>query len=239
MAQRRIGCFFYNIFLALAGLILLPVIIFRFVTGYPASGISFKKQDGSSLKPTLWIHATTEGQLSVIDGIFEQLTSFFTGYQVVLTYTGKSVVNVGKPLDSSLMLVVLPYSVEFCAAKILSHFKPKLLLMVEDPLYPNLVHRCKAAGIKVALIGGRVNRRLLSVHRLAPEFIKSVLKGIDLLMMDSVAEANKIGKLGATLSKILVSRAIGYQGDDGNDDDDDDSLKEAFGAIGSLLGRNS
>lgn len=237
MAQRRIGYFFYNTLLALAGLIYLPVIIFRIVTGYPTVGTSFKKQNGSILKPTLWIHAATEGQLTVIDGIFEQLTSFFTGYQMVLTYTGKNVVNVGKPPDSIQMLVVLPYSVEFCATKILAHFEPKLLLMVEDPLYPNLVHRCKAAGIKVALIGGRVNRRLLSVHRLAPEFLKSVLKGIDLLMMDSVAEANKIGKLGATLSKILVSGAIGYQGDEGNDDDD--SLKEAFGAIGSLLGRNS
>lgn len=239
MAKRKLGYFFYNTFLALTGLILLPVIIFRIFTGYSTVGTSFKKQDGPSLKPTLWIHAATKGQLTVINSIFEQLTSSFTGYQVVLTYTGKTPLSADMSLAPDIMSIVLPYSIEFCASKIISQINPELILMVEDPFYPNLVRHSNAAGIKVALIGGRVNFRLSSAYRLAPEFIKSVLNGIDLLMMGSVAEANGIGKLGAALPTILVSRAVGHQDMEweGDRPDADHLLKEAVGAIGTLLGR--
>ena len=239
MAKRKIGYFFYNTFLALVGLVLLPVVILRILTGSLAR-TSFKKNNPLSEKPALWIHAATEGQLAFLAGILPTLTSLFTGYQGVLTYTGKNTVNAGKSLPQDLLFIVLPFSIEFSVQKIISQIKPRLLLMIEDPFYPNLVRHCKAAGVKVALIGGRVNRRLSLVYRLAPKFLKSVFQGTDLLMMNSVTEANRIGKMGAVLATILVSKAVGNPGDgwEGAAEPDDDSIKEAVGAIGILLGRS-
>ncbi len=240
MAKRKLGYFFYNTFLALAGLILSPFIIFQIITGFAAVWTSLKKSKPLLSKPVFWIHAASEEQLTAINGILPELTLSFSGYQPVLTYTGKNASNAGKSLGSDLMFVVLPYSVEFCASKILAQFKPQLVLMIEDPFHPNLVRHCKAAGVKVALIGGRVNHRLSLVYRLAPQFLKSVFQGIDLLIMDSVAEANRIGKLGAVLSTILVSGAVGCQVDAWRDDVKpvaDDSLKETVEVIVTLLGR--
>lgn len=240
MAERKIGYFFYNTFLALVWLVRLPVVIFRILTGSPVGWASWNGKGRFSAKPVLWIHAATEEQLGILAGILPTLTSFFAGYQGVLTYTGKNGVNAGKSLPPGLELIVLPFPVEFSVGKIISQFKPRLLLMIEDPFYPNLVRHCKAAGVKVALIGGRVNHRLSLVYRLAPKFLNTVFQGIDLLMMNSVTEANRIGKMGAVLDTILVAKAIGNQ--DGGWEDtvtpDEGSLKEAVGAIGALLGRS-
>lgn len=240
MAKRSIGYFFYNTFLALVGLIQLPVIVFRILTGSPVGGVSFKKNSDLSQKPALWIHAATEEQLAILAGIISILTSLFAGYQFVLTYTGKNAVNAGKSLQQDLHFIALPFSVELFSRRILSQINPQLLLVIEDPFYPNLVRHCKAAGVKIALIGGRVNHRLSLVYRLAPQFLNTVFQGIDLLMMNSVPEANRIGKMGAALSRILVSKAVGNPDDiwENAAEPDDNSLKEAVGAIGTLLGRN-
>ena len=237
MVKRRIGYFFYNTFLALVGLFLLPIVFFRILTS-PAIWASFPQKNHLSEKPALWIHAATEEQLAVLTDILPTLTSFFAGYQVVLTYTGKNAVNAGKSLPPDLFFIVLPFSVELFVRRILSRINPQLLLMIEDPFYPNLVRHCKEAGVKIALIGGRVNHRLSLVYRLAPKFLNTIFQGIDLLMMNSVAEANRIGRKGAVLPTILVSKAIGNQADGWEDaaEPDEDSLKEAVGAIGTLLG---
>lgn len=236
MAERKIGYFFYNTFLALVGLVRLPVVFYRILTGSPAGWASWNGNNRVSEESALWIHAATEEQLAILVGILPTLTSLFAGYQGVLTYTGKRGVNVGKSLPLGLQLLVLPFPVEFFVRKIISQIKPRLLLMIEDPFYPNLVRHCKAAGVKVAVIGGRVNHRLSLVYRLAPKFLHTVFQGIDLLMMNSVAEANRIGKMGAVLTRILVAKAIGNQEDAA--EPDEASLKEAVGAIGSLLGRS-
>lgn len=240
MAERKIGYFFYNTFLALVGLVRLPIVIFHVLTGSPVGWASWKGSNRFSAKPAFWIHTANDEQLRILAGILPTLTSLFAGYQGVLTYTGKNGVNAAKSLPPGLELIVLPFPVEFSVHKIISQFKPRLLLMIEDPFYPNLVRHCKAAGVKVALIGGRVNHRLSVVYRLAPKFLNTVFQGIDLLMMNSVAEANRIGKMGAVLATILVSKAIGNQNSGWGDatTPDEDSLKEAVGAIGVLLGRS-
>jgi 3-deoxy-D-manno-octulosonic-acid transferase len=240
VAQRKIGYFFYNTFLALSGLLLSPVIIYRVITGFSSVGTIFKRNKPLTVKPALWIHAATEEQLAVLAYILPGLTALFADYRTVLTYTGKNAVCADKPPAPDIIFFPLPYSMEFWGRKILAQFNPQLLLLIEDPFYPNLVRHAKAAGTKIVLIGGRVNRRLSLVYRMAPQFLKSVFEGIDLLIMNSVAEANRIGSMGAALAGILVSPAVGGGDDEWEDSakpKDDHSLKQTVGAIGTLLGR--
>ncbi len=239
MAEQRIGYFLYNTFLALAALILWPLIVFRILTKFPTGWTVLKEKTGVITKPVIWIHAATEGQIATLANIYQELTRVFTRYQLVVTCTGNKAATFGRSLAPELMLIVFPYSVEYCSKKIISYLKPQLLLLIDDCFYPNLLRHCKTAGSKSALIGGRVNKRLSFTFRLAPNFLKSILKRIDLLMMTSVTEANQVGKLGAALSTIVVSNAVGEQEDrwkGGAELNDNDSLKKAVGAIGTLLG---
>lgn len=241
MAQQKIGYFFYNTFLALAALIFSPIIIFRILVGFPSILASFKKKIGLFLKPVVWVHTASERQIPMVAYILQQLTPVFSGYQLVLTYTGRVAASAGKGIDPDLTPIALPCPVEFCSKRLISHLKPHLLLIVEGCFYPNLIRHCKSIGSKVALIDGRVDNRFPIVNRLAPNFLKGILKQIDLLMMSSVTEANRVGELGAPLSAIVVSDAVSYQETESKGEaelNEDNSLKQAIGTIGTLLGRN-
>lgn len=240
MAKRKIGYFCYNTFLALAALILAPIIIFRILANSKLVLTSFNNISGVS-KPVIWVHAASKHQIPVAADILQELASVFSGYQLVITYSGSNAVSIGESVNPDQLFIPLPYPVELCSKKIISHIKPHLFLMIEDCFYPNLIRLCKISGSKVALICGRVDNRLSKVYRSAPNFLRTILEQIDLLMMSSVTEANGIGKLGAPLSAIMVSDAVGYRDADSKGEAErgyKDSVKQGVCTIRTLLGRN-
>jgi 3-deoxy-D-manno-octulosonic-acid transferase len=231
VAQRKLGYLCYNTFLALAA----PVILFRLLIAIK-SRLKFKYLSGGS-KPKIWIHATSKPQLSLVVSILQEWVRIFPGYQPFLTYNGKNTTKISKCFDPEHQLIILPYPIEFCSRQNINRINPCLMILIEDCFYPRLIRLCKKNGSKVALIEGRVNKRLNLIHRLAPGFLRTVLQQVDLFLMNSVDEANGIGKLGAKLSSILVSNADHHQNEPSEENGfkRDDSLNKAMGA---LLGRN-
>lgn len=231
MAQRKIGYFLYNTFLALNA----PVILFRALTDIKLR-LKFKNISEVS-KPKIWVHAITEPQLNLAGSILQEWESLFPGYQPVLTYSGKNATEISKRFDPERQLIVLPYPIEFCSRQNINRINPCLVILIEDCFYPRLIRLCKKNGSKIALIEGRVNKRLNLVHRLAPGFLKTVFQQVDLFLMNSVDGANSIGKLGAKLSSILVSNAENHRNGPPQENEFKriDSVNKAMGA---LLGRN-
>lgn len=238
MANRKIGYFCYNTLLALASLFIAPLIIFRLLANYQSRRRFFKEISGIS-KPIIWIHAATEGQLTYAYNVLKSLEETLSDYQPILTYNGRES-RIIQFANSNFIFTVLPYSIDLFSKQIVSRIKPRLLLMVEDCFYPNRIRSAKDTGSKVALINGRVNNRLALVYRLAPAFLKALFEQVDLLIMNSVDEANRIGQVGAKLSSILVSDAtndldeVKYKAETNGRD----SITETIAAIGALLGRN-
>lgn len=231
MAQRKLGYLCYNTFLALAA----PVILFRVLIAIK-SRLKFKYLSEVS-KPKIWIHTTSKPQLSLVGIILQEWVRIFPGYQPVLTYSGKNATKISKWFDPERQLIVLPYPIEFCSLQNINRINPCLVILIEDCFYPRLIRLCKKNGSKVALIEGRVNKRMNLVHRLAPGFLRTVLQQVDLFLMNSVDEANGIGKFGAKLSSILVSNVDNHQSrpSEENGFKRIDSVNKAMGA---LLGRN-
>lgn len=239
MAKRKIGYFCYNTFLALAALILSPIILFRILAYYKLR-FNFHKDFSKNIKPVIWVHAVSEQQLIAAENVLHGLRTILSDYQPVVTYTGWNMEKAVQTVKSKYLFKILPYPIEFCFKTIVSRIKPCLFIVFEDCFYPNQIRFCKAAGSKVALINGRVNNKLSLIFRLAPNFLKSTFEQIDLLMMGTVAEANRIGQMGAHLSAIMVSDVISYQ-DELNDEvelNGNNIVNKGICTIGTLLGRN-
>jgi 3-deoxy-D-manno-octulosonic-acid transferase len=223
--------------LILAALVLAPVILFR--TLVDKARPAFKNIAGIS-KPVIWIHTASKRQRILAGIILKEWASSFAGYQLILTYSGRNIPKAIPWFNSELQSVVMPYPIEFCSLKNVTRIKPSLLLMIEDCFYPRLIRFSKRTGSKVALINGRINNRLELVRGLAPGFLKTVFGQVDLLIMASADEANRIGKLGAKLSAIMVSNVADAR--DGLFDEnglrESDSVNKAIDAIGELLRRD-
>ena len=57
--------------------------------------------------------------------------------------------------------------------------RPRLFLMMETEIWPNLLRECRARGIKTAMVNGRLSSRSFPRYRLARGFFRRVLDDID------------------------------------------------------------
>jgi 3-deoxy-D-manno-octulosonic-acid transferase len=211
MAQRGIRYPLYNLFLVLLTLFCLPFIWMRNLMKHRPFLPYFRKLSRDQLKtiagrPVLWVQAVSVGEVVVASCILKELRKLFPGYAVVFTTTtptGQAMAR--KILDQDTMLAYFPYDIPILVKRFIAQVKPSLFLMVEAEIWPNVIRYCKKAGVRVALVNGLISDRSYRRYLRFSGFMKEVLAQVDLFIMQSAEDANRIGQIGAPLERIRVA----------------------------------
>lgn len=213
MAQGRmtLNYFLYNLLLLLITLTVLPFfLLYRLMIGRPALA-HFRRLTVTQLqrlagKPVIWLQAVSVGEVVVAAIILKELRRLLPDHAVVLTTTtptGQAMAE--KLLGKTVILAYFPYDLPWVVKRFISQIKPELFLMLEAEIWPNVIRYCRLAGVKMAIVNGLVSDRSFRRYQRFTGFIREVLEQVDLLAMQSVEDANRIGKLGAVLERIRVT----------------------------------
>jgi len=103
-----------------------------------------------------------------------------------------------------------PFDWTFTIRRTLDVVKPKLFVMVETEIWPNLLRECRRRGIRTALVNGRVSTRSFPRYRLVRPFIRRVLADIDRLCAQSEETARRLRQLGADQARIIVTGSLKF-----------------------------
>lgn len=120
-------------------------------------------------KNIVWVHAVSVGETRAAAPLIHALIG--DGHQILLTHmtpTGRSTgldifskeINAGQ-----LQQVYLPYDISFLVAAFFKTFSPKLGLIMETEVWPNLVLKASQLNIPTLLVNARLSKR--SVRRVA------------------------------------------------------------------------
>ena len=88
--------------------------------------------------------------------------------------------------------------------------KPRLFVMMETELWPNLLRACRSAGVKTALVNGRISLRSFPRYRLARGFFRRVLADVDRFCMQSEESARRIVEIGADRDRVSVTGSLKF-----------------------------
>ena len=113
------------------------------------------------------------------------------------TPTGSA--RVKKLFGDRVFHVYLPYDLPRSVARFLDRVKPKLAVVMETEIWPNLLRECRSRGIKTIVINGRISARSYPRYRLVRPLFRRVLADIDRFCMQSEESARRIIDLGADI----------------------------------------
>ena len=88
--------------------------------------------------------------------------------------------------------------------------KPRLFVMVETEIWPNLLRECRRRGIKTVLVNGRISYRSFPRYRLVRPFIRRVLADIDRFCVQGEETARRLRQLGADPARITVTGSLKF-----------------------------
>lgn len=154
-------------------------------------------------RPSIWIHAVSVGEVLAARTLVGPLKQRFPSLNVFLsttTLTGQAVARASvKNTDG---LFYAPFDFRSSVRAILDALRPRLLVLVETEIWPNLIHEARLRGARIAIVNGRLSPRSYGRYHWIRSFLKPVLAQVDVFAMQAEPHAERIRQLGAPPERV-------------------------------------
>jgi 3-deoxy-D-manno-octulosonic-acid transferase len=167
--------------------------------------------DDAAQKGGIWVHAVSVGEVLAISRLVQQLLERYPGLPVLITTatpTGAERVKAlfGDEVEHRYAPIDLPWVVR----RFLRAYRPRLLILVETEIWPNLIHHAEQAGVPSLLANARMSlRSARGYHRLAA-LTREALRNISLIAPHGEEDGERFLTLGARHDQVKVTGSIKF-----------------------------
>ena len=218
-SSQRISQFVYNALLLAASPILLLYLAQRFLSGKSRLGwrerwgeipVLFNRHAHS--KPRIWIHAVSAGEVVAAVPIIRELRALAPGFDLFLSVITPAGHEIATQQTSGLVdgIFFLPFDLPWVVGSVVKKIRPELFISLESELWPNLLQELKSIGAMTAMANGRISERSFErSSRYASWLFKWMLSNMDRALVQSSADAERIGQLAGGFADPLRVQVVG------------------------------
>ena len=158
---------------------------------------------GAAPGETVWVHAVSVGEVNAATALVNSLRRERPDLRLlVTTITPTGSQRVRALWGDAVEHVYLPYDLSGAVGRFLAHFRPRLALIMETELWPNLLFDCRDHGVPVYVLNARLSARSLRGYRMLAPLISRALRTVRHVAAQSHADANRFVRLGAPRAKV-------------------------------------
>ena len=160
---------------------------------------------------SIWIHAVSVGEALTARALAAELKARYPRLRLFLSTTtiaGQQVAR--RSLQHVDAVFYFPFDWTLIVRRTLNLVKPRLFIMMETEIWPNLLHECRRRGIKSVMINGRISSRSYPRYRIVRPFFRRVLADVDRFCMQSEESARRLIDLGADAARVTVTGSLKF-----------------------------
>ena len=160
---------------------------------------------------SIWVHAVSVGEVLTARPLISDLKRRYPNLRMFLSTTtmaGQQLARRSVPdVDA---VFYFPFDFAFVVRRTLNLVRPKLFIMMETEIWPNLLRECRARGVKTAVVNGRLSPRSFPRYRLIRPMMRRVLDHIDRFLVQSEESARRFIDLGADPARVVVTGSLKF-----------------------------
>ena len=167
--------------------------------------------------PSIWLHAVSLGEMSAAAPLVRALHARYPQLALVLT----AATPAGRARARSLFAAVadvrfLPYDTPGAVRRFLERSRPRVAVIMETELWPNLLRECERRGVPVFLASARLSAKSVSRYRRLGSLFSGVFKNVTVAAQteDDAERFTSIGA-GADQTRVIGSVKFDLQMDAG------------------------
>jgi 3-deoxy-D-manno-octulosonic-acid transferase len=204
----------YTLFLLLAGLGLLPHILWRCLRGATyhrdlAERFGYGIVSATAVQAArggLWFHAASVGEVQGVHPIIASLQACRPELPVVLSvFTPAGKQTAQRLLPETVVTFVLPLDLPWLMRRMMHCLCPRALIIQETELWPNLFRAAARQHIPVVLVNGRLSPRAFRRYQWIRPLMRRVLADVTLCLVQSEEGAQRLQSLGADARRLQVT----------------------------------
>ena len=163
---------------------------------------------------TIWFHAVSVGETNAAQPLIEHYLK--QGHPVLVTNTTKTGQARAKslfakaPYQDVFQAVYLPADQRSLVQTFFQKYQPKMLILVETELWPNLIDQAQAFQVPCILVNARLSEKSAQGYAKVAGLTRAMLGGMKQLLAQDVATAKRFMQLGADSSMTQVVGSIKF-----------------------------
>lgn len=151
--------------------------------------------------PLVWVHAVSVGETVAARPLVEALLAHAPERRILLTHMTPTGYETGERLfGDRVERCLLPYDMPHAVARFLRHYRPRLGVLMETELWPNLAAGAQAHGVPLALVSARLSGRSLARARRTLALVRPALARLAVVVAQTEADAARLAQLGCRAS---------------------------------------
>lgn len=164
-----------------------------------------------ALKECLWLHAVSYGETVAANDLIEQLLEHYPNTPILITnMTTTGSERVRHQFADRVHNVYLPYDLPSLVKRFLAHFRPKLGIIMETELWPNLLQQCHNQGIPILLANARLSEKSTRGYAKISPMTRRMLSHIHTIAAQTRTDARRFQLLGASKQQTVVFGNLKY-----------------------------
>ena len=161
---------------------------------------------------TLWVHAVSVGETRAAEPLIDALMKAYPDSRIVLTHMTPTGRATGRALyakhGARLVQSYLPYDIEWLVRRFLRFFSPRVCILMETEVWPNMIAACRRHQVPVALVNARLSERSLRRGQRFGALMMDAARGMTLVAAQTDADAARVRALGSP--NIAVTGSIKF-----------------------------
>nr|WP_255701744.1 3-deoxy-D-manno-octulosonic acid transferase [Bordetella sp. LUAb4] len=167
----------------------------------PRFGFYDRANEGAAPRENIWIHAVSLGETRAVQPLIQALLA--VGERILLTHTTVTGRDEGQRLfaeavaNGSLVQEWLPYDFPGATRRFFHHFQPRLGLLVEREVWPNLLYQAARKNVPMVLVSARFSASALRQARWLGGALRQAYGRLHVVLAQTQEDASRLREIGA------------------------------------------
>jgi 3-deoxy-D-manno-octulosonic-acid transferase len=152
----------------------------------------------------IWVHAVSVGEVQAAAVLIEALATRLAGIEITLSCATPTARIRAQALLPGIDVRYAPYDLPGSVRRCLARLRPRLLIVLETELWPNLLHEALRARLPVLVASARVSARSTGIYQRLPGLLRASLAGDVWVGAQTEADAQRFAALGVAPGRLSV-----------------------------------
>ncbi|MBS0194210.1 MAG: lipid IV(A) 3-deoxy-D-manno-octulosonic acid transferase [Proteobacteria bacterium] len=163
------------------------------------------------LPPTIWVHAVSVGEVIAVAPLVDALRARHPdAIFLVTTTTPTGAAQVAARWKGEVAHLYLPGDLRGAVRRFLAHARPRIGVVMETEIWPNLYLEMRRAKVPLLLVNARLSQRSLNGYLPVRPLIRMALNCVDEIAAQSQSDAQRFVRAGAREDRVHVSGNLKY-----------------------------
>ncbi|MEW5009823.1 MAG: lipid IV(A) 3-deoxy-D-manno-octulosonic acid transferase [Cycloclasticus sp.] len=171
----------------------------------------FAYYQGAQTGSVIWFHTVSVGEAEAAFPLINQLAELYPASEILVTTTTPTgSARVKAFLGHRVQHVYLPYDTPGAMRRFYRRFKPRIGIILETEIWPNMLHQAKQHGVPTLIVNARLSEKSAKAYARLASFTRQTLADITQVCAQTELSAERFIALGLAPEKVSVPGNIKF-----------------------------